>query len=211
MAPADAASLLQTAWAAGRDELCALALGALPPFLSSPDPPPGAQPPSWAECRGRAGMSRTAAAALVREARAAGADWRGPQGGPLGDSTHLMLAAAEPGDANGPLCAALCGGEALIPVDAANSEGDTALFLAARAGNVAVCRALIEECGADPLHRNARNRTAATQLRLPEAARAYLARAEADAKAARARRVRSWFDPAMAAAQTASACIVQTV
>lgn len=207
--PADAAALLSRAWEAGdgEDELCALAIAALPL-----EPLSAALPQGYAESRRcRPGMCRAAAAALVREARLAGVDWRGPaQDAAAGGGTHLTLAAAEPGDANGPLCAALCSVARMDP-NAADAAGDTALFVAARAGNASVCRALVEQCGADVLHRNARNRTAGGQAKLPEAARAYLAEAEDAAKRARAERVRAWFDPKIAATQTASACIVQTV
>ena len=74
-----------------------------------------------------------------------------------------MLAAAAPGDCSGPLIRALAAAGA--PVDTANPDGDTALMLAARAGALGACRALVE-MGADLLHRNLKNRTPASLLKL---------------------------------------------
>jgi hypothetical protein len=119
-----------------------------------------------------------------------------------------MLAATAPGDAGGPLCEALVA--AGSPVDAADANGDTALFQAARCGAEGACRALLAS-GADPLRRNARNRTPALQLGLEPAMRALLADAEDAARAARAERSRAVWDAPLAATQTASACIVQAL
>jgi len=153
------------------------------------------------------GFSRTAVAVLVRSASDAGVDWRGAQD--VQGNTHLMLAAAAPGDSTAALCSALV--QAGINVEAVDKDaGDSALFLAARAGNLEVCKALIK-AGADVLRRNNRNRTAGSQLKLQDGVRALLSAEEDLAKAARAERTKTLFDAKLRAMQTANACIVRAV
>lgn len=52
-----------------------------------------------------------------------------------------------------------------INVDAKNKKGETALHLAAKLGRVELCKALLD-CGASPIERNNKNRTAELQPRV---------------------------------------------
>ncbi|KAI8464661.1 MAG: ankyrin repeat-containing domain protein [Monoraphidium minutum] len=198
-------------WAARNDRLCALVVPALPAATL------GVLPLRHEECAA-AGMPHTAVAVLVRASLESGSDWRGPQD--EAGNTHLMLAAAVAADLGSGgggggggggaalLCAALVA--AGLPVDAVDRAGDTALILAARRGDLDICKALVA-CGADPLRRNAKNRTAGAQLRLEAGVAAFLAEAEAGARAARAARDKALWDAPLAATQTASACAVRAV
>lgn len=105
------------------------------------------------------------------------------------------------------LCTALV--EAGIDADAANKDGDTALFLAARAGALGVCKALVE-AGADVLRRNSKNRTPGSQLKLDDGVKTFLAEAEDAARAARALRDKMWGSK-LSATQTQSACVLRSV
>ena len=162
---------------------------------------------TYERCAG-AGMCCTAVAVMASRAAAAGSvDWRSTRD--REGNTLIMSAAAAPGDGGGPLCAALAAGG--VDINAAGAEGDTALFLAARAGNLAVCRELVQ-AGADVLQRNARNRTASSQINLKSGSvRADLESAEAVAKAAREERVKALFDAKMRSTQTSSACVLRAV
>jgi ankyrin repeat protein len=193
--------LFQRAWAAGDDELCSLVVPAMPAAAL------GDLQLDYQACSKLPNFGRTAASLLVRGAELAGADWRGAQDGD--GSTHLMLAAAAPGDTTAALCVALAA--AGIGVNATNKDGDSALFLAARAGNLAVCRALVEKGGADALLRNNRNRTAGSQLKLPADVHGYLSGVEAAERAARAERTKVLFDAKLRQTQTANGCAVRAV
>lgn len=55
----------------------------------------------------------------------------------------------------------------------ANKSGDTPLHVAAKAGNVAVCSALVD-CGSDPLARNNKNRTPRGQIKVGRSMQQWL-------------------------------------
>ncbi|GFR51207.1 hypothetical protein Agub_g13556, partial [Astrephomene gubernaculifera] len=145
-----------------------------------------------------AGLGKTAAAYLLRQQpqQAAG----GALDGAGGTLLHRL---AEEGAQYEALLALLSRCPGLSP-NAANAEGDTPLHVAARAGHVEVCRALVAG-GADVLKRNNKNRTPRSQLKLPEATREYLGEAEEAAKAAKEAKKSELWDDKMKATQTESA------
>eukprot|EP00879_Flechtneria_rotunda_P006099 GHRR01006412.1.p1 GENE.GHRR01006412.1~~GHRR01006412.1.p1 ORF type:complete len:608 (+),score=207.09 GHRR01006412.1:162-1985(+) len=141
-------------------------------------------------------LCRTAVAVMVKSS---GKDLRESQD--AADNTHLHLAACSREDLPDLVAALLSVG---VPANAVNNDGDTALHLAARAGHIGVCRALVEG-GADVFRRNNKSRTPGTQLKLSQQTRDYLKTAEEAAKAAKEERFHELWDAKMRATQTASA------
>ncbi|PNW87956.1 hypothetical protein CHLRE_01g008500v5 [Chlamydomonas reinhardtii] len=115
-------------------------------------------------------------------------------------NSHLHLV-AEAGAAAEVVSALLSLG---LSPNVVNKEGDTPLHLAARGGHIEACRALVAG-GADLLRRNNKNRTPKTQLKLPEAAKAYLEVAEEEFKAAKEAKKSALWDDKMKGTQTESA------
>ncbi|KAL6748036.1 ankyrin repeat-containing domain protein [Haematococcus lacustris] len=92
--------------------------------------------------------------------------------------------------------------------DTTNKAGDTPLHIAARAGHVEVCRALLAG-GADCLKRNGKNRRPREQPKIPDATRDFLAQAEEEAKIRKANKQSELWDEKMRATQTESAVIIR--
>ena len=84
------------------------------------------------------------------------------------------------------------------------NTGDTALHVAASAGNLEACR-IIVELGADPLKRNKRNRTPAAQLKLEVEVKDYLSEVEDAAVLARSSKHAGVWNDKIKATQTESA------
>ncbi|KXZ46400.1 hypothetical protein GPECTOR_44g75 [Gonium pectorale] len=115
-------------------------------------------------------------------------------------NTHLHLV-AEGGASYDVVAAFLSMG---LNPNTSNKEGDTALHVAARAGHVEVCKALVD-AGADVLKRNNKNRTPRSQVKLPDSTKDYLAEAEEAFKAAKEAKKSALWDDKMKATQTESA------
>ncbi|GIL76631.1 hypothetical protein Vretimale_8833 [Volvox reticuliferus] len=115
-------------------------------------------------------------------------------------NTHLHLV-AESGASYDVVTAMMSLG---LNPNTANKEGDIPLHVAARAGHVEVCRALVDG-GADVLKRNNKNRTPRSQLKLPDSTKDYLADAEEAFKAAKDAKKSTLWDDKMKATQTESA------
>ena len=95
-------------------------------------------------------------------------------------------------------------------LDRSNSEGDTLLHVAARKG----CKAAVElilSLGADPLKRNQKNKTPATQAKLRPEIKDVLDEAEARAKETKRDKTSNLWDNKMKATQTESAFGVRVV
>lgn len=95
-------------------------------------------------------------------------------------------------------------------IDRTNSEGDTLLHIAARTG----CKAAVElilGLGADPLKRNQKNKTPATQAKLRSEIKEVLVEAEARAKETKRDKASNLWDSKMKATQTESAFGVRVV
>lgn len=95
-------------------------------------------------------------------------------------------------------------------INAANSEGDTLLHIAAREG----CKAAVEmilKSGAEPLARNKRNRTPGSQPKLQPDIKDLLLDAETEAKERKKNRDSTLWDDKMRATQTESAFGVRVV
>ena len=95
-------------------------------------------------------------------------------------------------------------------LNAANTDGDTLLHIAAREGCQAAVEAILE-AGADPLTRNKRNRTAATQAKLKPEVKQLLMDAETCAKDKKKSKDASLWNEKMRATQTESAFGVRVV
>eukprot|EP00775_Hariotina_reticulata_P012339 gene12339-12472_t len=116
-------------------------------------------------------------------------------------NTHLHVAVSGSEDVPELVTALLAIG---VPADATNKDGDTALHIAARAGHVGACRALVAG-GAHVTWRNNKNRIPGNQLKLPDATKSFLQEAEAAAKAAKEQKNHELWDAKMRATQTDSA------
>lgn len=77
-------------------------------------------------------------------------------------NTHLHNAVAGTEDLPELVAALIAVG---LAVDAANTDGDTALHVAARSGHVQACRALVA-AGANVMRRNNKNRIPGKQLKV---------------------------------------------
>ncbi|WIA35240.1 hypothetical protein OEZ86_003701 [Tetradesmus obliquus] len=141
-------------------------------------------------------LHRTAVAHLVKSS---GKEPGAPQD--AAGNTHLHNAVSGPEDLPDLVAALLAVG---LPADAVNGDGDTALHVAARAGHVEACRALVAG-GADVMRRNNKNRVPGNQLKLPEQTKAYLAEAEEAWRLAKEQKNHQLWDAKMKATQTASA------
>ena len=94
-------------------------------------------------------------------------------------------------------------------VDAVNkSEGNTALHVAAKVGNVNACKALVE-AGADPTRRNQKNRTPRSQPKLPDSTKDYLLDVEEEYKRRKELKKEELFGSKIQATQTESALLVR--
>ncbi|WIA15048.1 hypothetical protein OEZ85_001748 [Tetradesmus obliquus] len=130
-------------------------------------------------------LHRTAVAHLVKSS---GKEPGAPQD--AAGNTHLHNAVSGPEDLPDLVAALLAVG---LPADAVNGDGDTALHVAARAGHVEACRALVAG-GADVMRRNNKNRVPGNQLKAEEAWRL-----------AKEQKNHQLWDAKMKAMQTASA------
>ena len=95
-------------------------------------------------------------------------------------------------------------------INLANSEGDTLLHIAARTG----CKAAVElilSLGAEPLKRNQKNKTPATQAKLRGEIKDILEDAETRAKETKRDKASNLWDNKMKATQTESAFGVRVV
>ncbi|KAG2444244.1 hypothetical protein HXX76_001001 [Chlamydomonas incerta] len=119
---------------------------------------------------------------------------------PASGNSHLHLV-AEAGAGQEVVAALLSLG---LSPNVVNKEGDTPLHVAARGGHIEVCKALVAG-GADVLRRNNKNRTPKTQLKLTEAAKAYLEAAEEEFRAAKDAKKSALWDDKMRSTQTESA------
>uniref|UniRef100_A0A383VC11 Uncharacterized protein n=1 Tax=Tetradesmus obliquus TaxID=3088 RepID=A0A383VC11_TETOB len=130
-------------------------------------------------------LHRTAVAHLVKSS---GKEPGAPQD--AAGNSHLHNAVSGPEDLPDLVAALLAVG---LPADAVNGDGDTALHVAARAGHVEACRALVAG-GADVMRRNNKNRVPGNQLQAEEAWRL-----------AKEQKNHQLWDAKMKATQTASA------
>lgn len=90
------------------------------------------------------------------------------------------------------------------PKPARHAAGNTALHLAAAAGNLDACKLLVE-LGADPLKRNKVNRTPGKQIRLQPDMKDYFLDVEAAAVQARSAKQHGLWDDKIKATLTESA------
>ncbi len=95
-------------------------------------------------------------------------------------------------------------------INAANSEGDTLLHIAAREGCKAAVNVILKS-GAEPLARNKRNRTPGSQPKLAQEIKDLLLDAEAEAKERKKNKDATLWDEKMRATQTESAFGVRVV
>ena len=95
-------------------------------------------------------------------------------------------------------------------INLSNSEGDTLLHIAARTG----CKAAVElilSLGAEPLKRNQKNKTPATQAKLRGEIKDLLEEAETRARETKRDKASNLWDNKMKATQTESAFGVRVV
>eukprot|EP00878_Enallax_costatus_P044984 GHUV01053803.1.p1 GENE.GHUV01053803.1~~GHUV01053803.1.p1 ORF type:complete len:376 (+),score=151.19 GHUV01053803.1:162-1289(+) len=137
--------------------------------------------------------------AVVHLVKTTGQDPGAPQDD--AGNTHLHKAVLGPNDLPDLVAALLAVG---VPGNATNKDGDTALHIAARAGHLGACRALVEG-GVDVTWRNGKNRTPANQLKLSDATKAYLKEAEEAYRVRKAEHNHELWTGKMAATQTQSA------
>jgi len=92
-----------------------------------------------------------------------------------------------------------------LGVNTANKANvDTPMHVAAKCGNIEVCKALVE-CGADPTKRNGKNRTPRSQPKIPEASKEYLLDVEVNYKKMREELKMNMFGAKLQETQTESA------
>jgi ankyrin repeat protein len=90
-------------------------------------------------------------------------------------------------------------------LNTADGDGDTPLHVAARSGDKHLCVFLISQ-GSNPLKRNKKNRTPASQANLEEDVKEYLVAEEATAKQSQKLKLAGIWDEKMRATQTQNAC-----
>ncbi|GAX77263.1 hypothetical protein CEUSTIGMA_g4709.t1 [Chlamydomonas eustigma] len=92
-----------------------------------------------------------------------------------------------------------------LGVNTANkSNADTPMHVAAKCGNIEVCKALVD-CGADPTKRNGKNRTPRSQPKIPESSKDYLLDVEENYKKTREEKKMGMFGAKLQETQTESA------
>mmetsp|Transcript_37318 Transcript_37318/g.105300 ORF Transcript_37318/g.105300 Transcript_37318/m.105300 type:complete len:98 (+) Transcript_37318:1-294(+) len=91
-----------------------------------------------------------------------------------------------------------------------NKIQDTPLHLAAKAGHVEMCK-LLFELGANVFHRNSKNRTPRSQIKLAQDVKDYLGEVEEIAEERKRQRDSALWDEKMRATQTESALSVRGI
>mmetsp|Transcript_39473 Transcript_39473/g.70756 ORF Transcript_39473/g.70756 Transcript_39473/m.70756 type:complete len:248 (-) Transcript_39473:151-894(-) len=146
------------------------------------------------------GFNKAAGAFVQRQAQDAEEAGQVEPGTDADGNTHLHILARENGSPE--LVRGIVEGG--VSVNKENKTQDTPLHLAAKGGHVEMCK-LLFELGANVFHRNSKNRTPRSQIKISQEVKNYLGEAEEIATERKKKRDSELWDDKMKATQTESA------